>query len=230
MPHFNFFYDVETSGNDPIRNGIIAFSLIVTDENNIALDRFNMKVCPPDLLPTTWSHGAESVHQISYETVKNQHVPNNKFCFELLCFMKKFLSNNIHTSIMHASPRGMPEINPRTNKPNGSWRIYPWFDYFFLEWAFRKAMFKDGNSMVYKFWKILGTDKLVSTVQMGRDAGFKKNKLSDWAERIDFKLNHHDAESDTNCLFQLYIHLEKLKNNDFVTIDNQKFTSINIPF
>ena len=48
-----------------------------------------------------------------------------------------------------------------------------------------------------------------STIKLGRNAGYKKNSLDLWADRINFTLDHHNAESDTLCCYNVYKYLTK---------------------
>ena len=102
-----------------------------------------------------------------------------------------------------------------------------------MEWAFRKAKFSNGSEMVWSLYKVLSPRQLESTVEMGRAAGFKKNKLSDWASRIGFNLNHHDDRSDTYCAYEVYKHLKARNGNqDFIQTECEKLGLLNndIPF
>ena len=95
-------------------------------------------------------------------------------------------------------------------KPNGSYEIWPLFDFHFLEWAMRKSIFQNGQEMSWAFWKVFNSNEVVSTVKMARDAGFKGNRLSQWAERIGFNLNHHNSFSDTQCALEVFKYLVSL--------------------
>jgi DNA polymerase III epsilon subunit-like protein len=207
---YYFVCDLETSGSDPIRNGIISFTLLVCNRELNIIDKFSRKVCPPDLSPMNWSLEAEKVHGYSIGEVKN-HMPNDQFCYELLLFLGKYKhpSNWPRPFICHASPNGMLRFHPVTRKPMGGYEIQPWFDYAFLSWAFRKAKFHDGIEMIWSLNKVINQNNLISTVQMGRNAGHKKNNLKAWAERLNFNLNHHDDESDALCALEIYKHLSK---------------------
>jgi len=226
----SFIVDLETSGNCPIKNGVISFCLIVCNKYLTPIDEFFSYVRPPDLSPLTWSIETEKYHKKSIAEVMT-YKPNDQFCYELLCFLAKYKnpSNWPMPFICHASPNGMPKLN-KFGRPDGSFEIHPWFDYYFLEWCFRKARFQNSEEMVWAFWKVFNSSNLISTVQMGRETGHKTNKLSDWAARVEFKLNHHDPRSDAYCCLKVYDHLRKIKNNDFVTIGGEQFTNVNIPF
>ena len=201
---FSLVYDLETSGNCPIRNGVISFAIIVVDDKLQEVARRIWYVRPPDLSKKTWSLGAQGVHGISYEQVST-FMPNDQFVYELLCFLAPYKDpNNVPLySIFHASAKGAPELNAR-KKPTGAFMITPWMDYNFLNWCARKARFDNGQEMVWSLYKIIAPGYLVSTVEMSRKAGYKKNRLSDCAERIGFKLNHHEAMSDTECCLEYF--------------------------
>jgi len=240
-PHFNFICDLKTSGSDPMRNGIIEFCLLVTDPNLNVIDQFYRRVCPPDLSPSTWDWGAFNVHGIPYEAVQG-FMPNEQFCYELLCFLAKYKNENNQPQpfICHCSRNGKRKLN-QNGKSAGGWDIIPWFDFFFLEWAMRKHKFADGSHFHYSLWKVINEKNLISTVEMGRAAGHRKNNLKAWAERIGFNLQHHEALSDTCCCLEVYKHLKSgkvaidkietaTKTPKGTMIDGKYYTADNIPF
>jgi hypothetical protein len=207
LPHrFKIFCDVETSGSCPIKNGVISACILIVDHNCNVIDEFTRFVRPPDLNRSLWSIEAQGVHGITLDQVKT-FMSNDQFCYELLCFLGKYKDIFPFDFVCHASPKGWFDFYTK------KWKIIKWFDYFFLEWCFRKSSFANKSSMVYSFWKTVNTEKLISTVQMARDAGYKGNKLSEWADRLNLKLNHHNASSDTYACLEVYKFLNK--NNIF---------------
>lgn len=222
--------DLETSGKCPVSNGVISITLLVINKQLQIIDKAKWRVCPPDLSPNTWSLKAQEKHGFTIAEVM-QFMPNDQFCYELLCFLGKYKEHFPLNFICHASPNGMPNQDPITRKVLGGWEIIPWFDYFFLENCYRKAKFENGSEMVWTFNKVFNISgyaievatsednghyeiihknnrtPLISTVQMGRKAGYKKNRLDLWAERIGFNLKHHDDESDTYCALEVYKYL-----------------------
>ena len=129
-------------------------------------------------------------------------MPNDQFCHELLCFLAKYKDENDFPIpfICHASKNGWQKF--------GEWIIVRWFDYNFLMWCFKKAKFANGQEMVWTMYKVFSSKNLISTVEMGRKAGHKGNKLNQWAERLGFDLKHHDATSDTYCCLETYKYLK----------------------
>lgn len=200
-----FFVDLETSGNDPDRNGVISCAVVVTDFNFNVIDTFCRLVKPPMLSRLTWSTDAEAVHKIPFNKVWYEGTPNDQFCFELLSWLNPYRPIYGHMPfVCHASKSGKVKLNAM-KKPMGTYEIWPRFDWHFLERCFRKAEYQDRTQMVYTFWKVFNMDEsFISTVQMGREAGYKKNSLSVWAERIRFPLNHHDAMSDVLCCLEVF--------------------------
>jgi len=208
-PRFKIVCDVETSGSCPIRNGVISACFLIIDEHGNVIDEFIRNVCPPDLTRKTWSLEAQGVHGIPFEVVQT-YMPNDQFCYELLCFLGKYKAETALDFICHASPGGW------FDKVKGDWIIVKWFDYNFIEWSFRKAKFQNGREMVWTMFRVMDSRYLISTVQMGRDTGHKKNKLNLWAERLNFPLAHHDPTSDTYCCLAVYNYLRATKDeNDF---------------
>lgn len=208
-PHFrNFFFcDLETSGNDPARHGILDFCMIVSDLNLNPIDVFQRRVRPPFLSRRFWSKEAEAVHGISFEQAE-RGMPNEQFCYELLCFLAKYKHENNWPQpfVCHASPNGKPAFG-MNGKPNGSYEIWPWFDWHFLQWSMRYARFSNGQEMIWSLNKIFGEHERFSTIKIAREMGFKGNRLSEWAKRINFNLNHHDATSDTLCCLEVFKYL-----------------------
>ena len=199
MNDLYFIVDLETSGSDPIKNGVIEFFMIVTNEHLEIIETFYRQVCPPMFNYKTWSPDAAIYHGYSFEQVK-RFMPNEQFCYELLLFLAKYKrpDNQPHKFVCHASPTGFYNQKSRET-------VWGWFDWYFMEWAFRKSFFQDGIDMRWSLWKILDGSKKISTVQLGRDAGYKPNDLKSWANRLNVKLDHHKAASDT------YVCLEILK-------------------
>lgn len=64
--------------------------------------------------------------------------------------------------------------------------------------------FFDKSDMIFELRKHYDLDKVLSTVKIAKEAGYKKNGLKDWAKRIGFHLDHHDAMSDTLCCLEVY--------------------------
>lgn len=197
QPLFRIVCDLETSGGDPIRNGIIAACFLVIDESDNVIDKFIRYVRPADHTRKLWSLEAQGVHGISFEQVSG-FMPNDQFCYELLCFLAPYRGLFPREFICHANPKGWYDHQKH------DWKIWPWFDYNFLEWSFRKAFFGNGSEMVWSMYKVIHPDYLISTVKMGKDAGYTKNSLNVWAERLGFKLNHHEMESDSYCCLETY--------------------------
>lgn len=217
LDDFLFFCDLETTGGCPIKNGICEFALVVTDRQLNVVDEFYRRVCPPDFSPQNWSIEAAEKHKFTVNEVR-KHMPNEQFCYELLCFLAKYKrpDNKPFPFVCHASPGGWV-IKTKTGTIIEI-KIYPWFDWHFLDWAMRKAKFADGRTMNFSLYKIFSFSKLISTVQMGRDLGYKSNNLKAWAKRVGFKLDHHAAMSDTHACKEIfkyqYPRLTHTNNND----------------
>jgi len=199
---FKVVCDLETSGSCPINNGVIAACFLIIDENDNVVDKFVRYVCPPNLTRRHWSLEAQGVHGITFEQAQT-FMPNEQFCYELLCFLAKYKNENGFPVpfICHVNPHGWQKM--------GEWIIVKWFDYNFLMWCFQKAKFADGSEMVWTMYKVIDSSNLISTVEMGRKAGYKGNKLSVWMERLGIKNdNHHDAEFDTWVCLETYKYLK----------------------
>jgi len=205
LSKFKIVCDLETSGNCPINNGVIAACILIINEDDEVIDKFVRYVCPPNLTRRNWSIDAQGAHGITFEQVQT-FMSNEQFCYELLMFLAKYKDENNFPLpfICHASPGGWFE--------NGEWKIIKWFDYNFLMWAFKKAKFENGQEMVWSLFKVINSNNLISTVAMGRTAGYEKNKLKEWGPRLGINMkNHHDAEFDTWVCLEVY---KYLKNQD----------------
>lgn len=219
MAKNSFVVDLETSGSDPDRFGVISCAALITNENDEVIDSYSRLVRPPMLSSKTWSKEAEQFHRISFEQVYYQGISNDQFCYELLCFLAKYKPEFgfYMPFICHASKQGKRKLNIN-GKDAGSWEIWPSFDWHFLERSMRKAVFGDNTEMVWAFNKIFHYEhSFISTVNMGRDAGYKKNRLDAWAERLRFHLEHHNALSDVYGCLEVYKFLKSGQaNNDFI--------------
>lgn len=210
MRRLNFVIDLETSGACPIRNGIVSICAIACDENLNPIDEFVMKVKPTFLNSFTWSAKAQEIHGFSYMEVMNNHINNDVFCYQFLLWLAKYKNENnaSHNFICHASNTGW--FNHKDKE-----QVWPWIDWNFLEHAFRKAFLENRSEMVWSLFKIFNpTYCLKSTIKMGREAGYGKNDLKSWAQRINFKLDHHDARSDAYACLAVYKYLISRGQND----------------
>ena len=194
---YHIYCDFETTGFDPIRNFPIVLALVVADCDFKIQDQLVQKIRPGIINDISWSKEAEVVHGFTKDEAwefPTQHIAVNN----ILKFFKPFVSKSPQLFVCHANDRMWWQ------KEQGCYNT-PWFDYWFMWWMFYKA----GCDQLYK---IIRTENMQSTVKLGRDAGFKKNKLDAWADRLDYKLNHHDALADT--LFCLHLHKHLLSLDD----------------
>jgi len=177
--HF-FFCDVETTGFDPIRNDVVSLSMIVTDPDFNPVGEF-YETCRPDF-NKFYSSGAEKAHGFTRAQSEKFQDPR-KMLIRLLKFLAPFRTpGKYHPYIYHA---------------------LKYFDFRFTDWAFRK------QNMQWSFYKMFDERFTESTILMARNAGYSPNKLSDWAERVEFDLQHHNALSDTRCCVEVYKFLRK---------------------
>jgi len=216
-PHFKIVIDLETSGSCPIKNGVISACVLIINEFDVVVDEMVWYICPPDHTRYNWSEEAQGIHGMTFEQVSG-FIPNDQFCYELLCFLGKYKQYGPLELICHASPNGWFD--------GKEWKIVKWFDYMFLEWCFRKAKFSNGSEMVWTMYKVLCPLKLISTVKMGRDAGYKGNKLNQWAERLNLNLDHHEVRSDTYVCFETYKYLKA--RNGTIKTDNKTGKKVSV--
>jgi len=170
-----FFCDVETTGFDPIRNDIVSVAMVVTDKNMNWEGEFYQTLRPE--FNKFYSAEAEKIHGFNKKQMLEFPHPR-KTLIELLKFLNRWRSpGQWHPFIFHAL-RG--------------------FDFKFLEWAFRK------QELHWSFFKMFDERFTQSTISMARSAGYSGNKLNEWADRLDFGLDHHNALSDTKCCAEVY--------------------------
>lgn len=65
------FIDVETTGFDPLRNGVLTLAAYVTDDSHNILGEHYGEFRPDGEKRIVWGDEAEKVHRISYETALN---------------------------------------------------------------------------------------------------------------------------------------------------------------
>lgn len=184
---FYFFSDVETTGFDPIRNDIVSLCMIVTDQNFNRVGMF-YETCRPEF-NKFYSEGAEKIHGFDRAQLESFQ-PRRNLCINLLHFLKEFRTpDKFHPYIYHALKL---------------------FDFRFTDWAFRK------ENLHWSLYKMFDERFCESTIEMARDAGYSPNKLNHWADRLDFKLDHHNAQSDTECLVETYKYLQEKVNGKFL--------------
>ncbi len=177
-------FDTETTGFSKIDNDLISLSCEVRDFNWDLKDEITLYASPQSA--KRWSRGAEKVHGFSYPEACNFQHPR-KTCIELLNFFKPFKHERNHPILFVSHDN------------NG-------FDYNFMEWLYRY------QDLQYSFWKIFNQEYRLSTIKMGKEKGYPKNKLNVWAERLGLELNHHEAESDRKVCSAVFKHLIESKN------------------
>lgn len=182
------FFDLETTGFDPIRNDVTSIGCIVTDEKVNVLDKFYIEV-RPDINKFT-SLDALVVSGFTIDQLKN--FPSRK---EALITLLNFLSNHEsswpHVSVSHS-------INN--------------FDFKFLDWCFRK------ENINYSLYKTIRHDFQLSTIKIARSLGYKNNKLNIWANNLNIDFKHHNALSDAHMCMEIYKWLlnTKISSKEFL--------------
>lgn len=184
-----FFCDVETTGFDPIRNDVISCCIIVLDCEFNRVGEFYETARPE--FNKFYSEDAEKIHGFTRDILKGFQHPRG-FCINLLKFLNDFRApGKWHPFIYHALEK------------RNSWK----FDYHFMEWMFRK------QNLQWSWFKMFDDRFTQSTITMARNMGYSNNRLNDWADRLGFDLNHHDAKSDTECCAEVYKFLKQREND-----------------
>lgn len=178
---FSIVVDVETTGFDKIGCDVIHLAAVLIDKNLEIKAKFSEKIAPQS--KKYWSMDAEKIHGFTFEQASLFRNPRD-VCRDFLWWILPF---------KHSENRPLKFIY----HANG------YFDYQFTEWLFRK------QEMQYSFWKCFNSRECVSTIKMAKEAGYKENSLDMWAQRVGFKLNHHNAESDSLCCYEVYKFLKE---------------------
>ena len=179
---------METTGTDWLRNDVISWSGIVTDKNLDIKDRLTV-TCRPESIDN-WSNQAQEVHGISYFEARTFQDPR-KSCIDILNFLKPFKhENNIPMLFVDHS-------------------LFK-FDLMFTHGLFIK------QNLQFSMYKVIQNlpSSYEGTIQLGRKAGYKKNGLALWADRLDKKLDHHNSESDALMCLEVYRYLNNNEDKD----------------
>lgn len=173
------FVDLETSGF--VRHGadVLTTSIIITDYELDIKDKKTFFSRPRG--KTYWSESAEKVHGIGYQAALEFDEPRRS-CIEILHFLKPF---------KHPDNYPITFVSHDNNN----------FDYFFFIDHFRR------EDLHWSTNKVFDDDHRLSTVKLGRKAGYEKNKLNIWADRLKIELDHHNSESDALACYEVFKHL-----------------------
>lgn len=182
---YRSYIDCETTGFCATRNDIVSLACIVTDNDFNIVGEF-YETCRPEF-NNFYSQDSEKIHGYSQRDMYNFQSRRN-LCIKMLKFFKPFKSDiNIpHVFVQHALRN---------------------FDYNFVNWAFIK------EDLQYSLYKILRGDYQESTIVKAREMGIKENKLDQWAKRINFDLQHHDALSDAKCCLYVDKYLAEVRES-----------------
>lgn len=185
---YRVYLDVETTGFDAIRNDVVSLAAVVTDDDFNIQDKF-YDTCKPEF-NKYFSEDAIDVHGFTRDDLNTFQDPRD-LCIKLLHFLRPFKdSNNVSRLFVSHSLRN--------------------FDFSFLEWLFIK------QDLQYSLYKVLTPNNQRSTIKAARDAGHKKNKLNEWADRLGIDLTHHHALSDTMACLEVDKYLVKKDGTDLV--------------
>lgn len=198
---YKFIVDLEFTGLDPITNDVIEMAVIVVNEENEVVDKFHSNMAPEIINEKTWDIKAQEIHAITPSEARR--FPNRRdVAISFLHFLVPYKDekNFPREFICHALPDKF--FDKKTKK--WSW---PYIDYFFLEWVFRK------ENLHFSFFKVFSQGKLTSTIKMAREfTGERRgHKLNIWAKRLGIELKHHEAMSDAMACLEIYKYLSSKK-------------------
>lgn len=172
------FVDVETTGFPEqagyIGNDLLSWSGIVTDTHLNILDKATFFSRPQ--CEKYW--GAEHIHGFSYKEAMRFPMPRS-CCVNILKFLAPY---------KHEDNWPLLWVEHSLN----------WIDYLFTCGLFMR------QDLLMTFHKVVRHDHALSTIKMARALGYKQNKLNEWADRLNIKLEHHNSESDVMACYEVY--------------------------
>ncbi len=181
------FCDVETTGlnysGGYLSHCPIVLAFIITSDNLEKIDSFVIN--SRHLSREKWSYESQDIHGISEHEALGFQSPLDscKYLLERLDFNSVTCNNSLW--VEHSLKQG---------------------DRMGFDLQFTLGMFVK-QDMQFDFYKYININNSESTVMLGKKAGYKKNSLDLWSERISIKLNHHNAESDVNLCYETYKYL-----------------------
>lgn len=184
--------DTETTGFSKLDHDLISLSIEVRDYNWDLKDDKTLYASPQT--KTRWTPKAEEIHGFSYDEACSFDHPR-KTAISLLQFIKPFKTDD-NKPLLFVS-----------HDLNG-------FDFGFIEWMYR------WQGLQYSVWKVFQDKFKLSTINMAREQKYQKNKLNNWADRLDFKLNHHEVKSDRMACSKIFKYL--IENNHGMELKNQE--------
>lgn len=179
MSPFIFITDTETTGFSNKMHDMITMSCEVRDLDFNLVGEFELFAKPKSR--ERWTDKAAEIHGYSWSEACN-FGDSRKEAIRLLHFLKEFKTEDNLPLLFVAH---------ENNK----------FDYNFL-----KAFFMN-QGLIDSFYKVFNENNRISTIDLARKKGYSENKLNVWADRIGFKLNHHNAESDRKCCSRVFEYL-----------------------
>lgn len=160
---------------------ILSWSGIVIDKNLNIVDKATFYSRPTSI--NYFDEGAVKIHGFNYLEALNNPEPR-KTAIDILKFLKPFKT-------LHNSPLNWIEHS-------SDW----------IDWKFTLGLFLK-QELQFSWYKVNSRDRRENTIYMGRKAGFEKNSLDVWAPRVDYKLDHHNSESDAYCTYLVYKYLKE---------------------
>jgi len=176
--------DIETSGRDPWRNEIIQIATIIADKEFKVVKTFNKYLKPERR--SYWDEGAEKIHGITWN--KSRCFDNRDSVLnEYIHFLNSNCPDGGHSFVAHALP------------------FRSSIDFFDRNFLFAFFWVRDLRT---DFYKLFPEGKTISTIHKKRKLAtqryqIKDQKLSTWADKLNFELDHHDALSDTKCCLEV---------------------------
>lgn len=171
--------DTETTGFSKVDHDLISLSCEIRNHNWELQDEKTLYSAPST--KKRWTPKAEEIHGFSYDEACSFSHPR-KTAIEFLHFLRPFKTDDNRPLLLVS------------HDLNG-------FDFGFMEWLFR------WQGLEYSFWKVFNPEYRLSTINMAKQQDYKKNKLNDWATRLNIELDHHEVESDRIACSKVFRHL-----------------------
>lgn len=171
----------------------ITMSFVITDD---ALNKLEVKtIKSKPLSAAQWTSEAEAVHSITLADA-NRFQSGLKASHDVLRLLDKYkITSHNSTWVEHSL-----KLGDRMG-----------FDLMFVLGLFVK------HDLQFEFYKRINVSNSISTITLGKKAGYKQNKLDLWAKRLGLYLDHHNSESDALMCYEIFKHLggtSESKRND----------------
>lgn len=172
---YNIYCDLETTGFSYWNNDIVEISLIVSDKKFNIIDKYHGNAAPE--INGWYRPETEDIHGYCLSELIN-FPDREETADEINNFLLKYRDEQ------YRSQRFVAHMKSK-------------FDWKFLfTWMMKMNRHFD-------LQRVLRPEHIDSTIKRAVNRGYKDNDLKTWAERINFPLDHHRAESDNYACYYI---------------------------